>query len=247
MNYQDKIKFAKLAAESLEDGKTMDYVKQQLKDEVIYEKDILNIVSSSKRILLEKYEHLVSEKLACDEDLSTINGWNKVDEEVKLFILDSVKQNIKAKNKKELIAEVELPDNWNSVYNPTRLFAATSFIISTIAVKERLLQSYEPVLLKLLVISMVITSIIYWYYLSIIKNYILKNNPNQTYLSIMEIIGYINITLVIIFFYYICNESNYWFPLLIVKILAVIYAVFIFKLLKIRKTNFIANIYINIR
>lgn len=138
-------------------------------------------------------------------------------------------------------AQVDLPRNWSTVYNVTRFLTALTLIVSVVAVKERVMRSYEDTTLKIIVIAMLITSVLYWTYIMKIKNFILENYEHQMGLTIMELIGCLSIIFSLVFFYIICKESSFWPPLIIALIVSFIYGVFIFQLSQIRKSKFSSN------
>lgn len=135
-------------------------------------------------------------------------------------------------------APVELPENWSTIYNVTRFLSALVLMVSVVAFKERVMQPYEDKNLKIIVVALLVTSVLYWIYIMKIKNFILENYENQMALTIMELIGYLSIIFSLVFFYIVCKESSFWPPLIIALIISFVYGVFIFQLSQVRRSKF---------
>ncbi|MEO0777741.1 MAG: hypothetical protein AAF146_14330 [Bacteroidota bacterium] len=56
MNYKTKIKHAEVVAQQLEEQKSVEAIKAELKQEGLYDRDIIEVMISSKKILGEKYQ-----------------------------------------------------------------------------------------------------------------------------------------------------------------------------------------------
>ncbi len=120
MNYTEKKKYAEVVAEKLLSGKSLEQVKQYLKEDGLYEYDINNVIASAKGIISARNRPLIRAKLLAGE---SINGkdFEKLDENT---LQEMVKEEVgrisaeERKKVKELLRSGTAPEK---IYSKIRL------------------------------------------------------------------------------------------------------------------------------
>lgn len=108
MKYSDKIKYATAVAEGLQNEKSLDEIKADLKEQGFYDKDVQNIIISARNILGEKINPIIREKLLSGESISDDAELRKYDPKFLEILVDKEKDNIKNEEERKVRKLVEM-------------------------------------------------------------------------------------------------------------------------------------------
>ena len=103
MDYKTKIKHAKEVANQLQNQKSTDAIKSDLKSAGLYEKDIAGILVSANKILGETYQPKIQEYLLADKPIHGAEEFSLLEEEVIDMLITKETQNLAVKEKKKII------------------------------------------------------------------------------------------------------------------------------------------------
>lgn len=102
MEYRTKIKFAEKIAAQLEEQKSIDAIKSDLKSEGLYENDITNILVSARKILGEKYQPKVKEFLLENKEIHGAKEFSLLGSEVIDILIGRASQDLALQEKKNI-------------------------------------------------------------------------------------------------------------------------------------------------
>jgi len=102
MDYKTRIKHAEEVAIQLENKKTIDDMKSELRAEGLYENDVLNIFSSVKKILAEKYSSKIKEYLLAEQAIHGSEEFSSLNKEVIDELIDRNTRQIASEEKRKI-------------------------------------------------------------------------------------------------------------------------------------------------
>lgn len=101
MKYKEKIQLGKKIAEELMNEKPLEQIKQELKEQGLYNYDINNVVASARNIIGEQLKPQIREVVLANGDLNSIEALTKLDPATREKMIKQVVQaiSIEQKNK----------------------------------------------------------------------------------------------------------------------------------------------------
>ncbi|MBK7222090.1 MAG: hypothetical protein IPH94_12425 [Saprospiraceae bacterium] len=238
MNPQGQNEKSKWAAEFLLSGKSPDYVKGILEKDGYSNEDSHQIILDSKNLVCEQFFTLLNGLTNKNIGLSKLPGWSSLDKEVQIYILTQKALRKQANDEQIMLIEGKLPGYWKRLVLALRFFSAAGVAFSSIAVKESLFRSYVDWDKKLLIVAWTATAYIYFSYAVQIDKIILSKNQDQAKMAVWEGTGYFEIFVMVIFFWYLAYESNYYRVLPFIYILILIYLFLIYFTSKVRSESY---------
>ncbi|MBC6993317.1 hypothetical protein QWY85_19385 [Neolewinella lacunae] len=82
MEYRTKLQYAERVAEQLQGKKSTAEIETELKQEGLFERDIINVMTSARNILADKYAPLVREILLGKRDAAEVQESGVIDNEI---------------------------------------------------------------------------------------------------------------------------------------------------------------------
>ncbi len=107
MNYKTKIKHAEVVAQQLEEQKSVEAIKAELKQEGLYDRDIIEVMISSKKILGEKYQPQIRAFLLNDQPIHGAEEFSLLDAEIIDDLVAKTSQKIALEEKQRVIKLVK--------------------------------------------------------------------------------------------------------------------------------------------
>lgn len=114
MKYAEKIKYAEKVADQLLDEILLDKVKENLKEQGLFENDIANVVASARNIIGEKLKPIIRSKLLNGETINNATEFEKLDAHTLKKLVDQEIRSIKGEERKkvnELLKKGIEPEN----------------------------------------------------------------------------------------------------------------------------------------
>ncbi len=107
MDYKTKVKHAKAAANQLQQQKSIDTIKGDLKAEGLLEKDITSILVSARKILGETYQPKIQAYLLEDKQIHGAEEFSLLDAEVIDILITKATQNLEVKEKRKIVKSMK--------------------------------------------------------------------------------------------------------------------------------------------
>lgn len=103
MNYKEKVKLAEEAAEELNQGKSIEEIKEMLKGKGLYNQDVDKVLRSAKGLLADQYGARMEEQLLAGTYEENKALFAVLDEETLRDLKERTVRKIKADTKKEIV------------------------------------------------------------------------------------------------------------------------------------------------
>ncbi len=104
----------------------------------------------------------------------------------------------------------QIPNNWGFLYWPNQLLSAMMLIGSLGFSQERLFDAGEPLLLRLLIAVLVITSILYFGHLQVMKLSVENGELKSNNYKFFEPVGYLLVITALSAWAYLLSEASYF-------------------------------------
>lgn len=121
MKYTEKLKYAEIVAEKLLNEKSLEQVKQYLKEEGLYEFDINNVIASANNIINERYKPLIRAKLLAREPLKNVKEFDKLDPDTLKKMVKQEIETISAGERKKVNELLKSGTPPEKIFNEIRL------------------------------------------------------------------------------------------------------------------------------
>jgi len=102
MEYKKKIEYAERVAKELTGQKTSDQIKENLKAEGLYERDIANVFVSAKNIIGENYKPKIREFLLADKVIQNAEEFSSLDKDMLEKLIVDEKQKLGIEERKKM-------------------------------------------------------------------------------------------------------------------------------------------------
>lgn len=102
MDYKTKIKYAEGVADQLQKQKSIEAIKSDLKEEGLYDNDIIKIMVSAKKILGEKYQPKIRTYLLENKQIHGAEEFSLLDNEIIDFLIAKESKSIAMQEKKKI-------------------------------------------------------------------------------------------------------------------------------------------------
>lgn len=102
MDYKKKLEYANKIAIELQNNKSLDSIKAELKSEGLYERDITSIYVSAKNIISENYSRQIREFLIADKNIEIAHEFASIDKEVLNSLINDEKLKLSVEERKKI-------------------------------------------------------------------------------------------------------------------------------------------------
>ena len=107
------------------------------------------------------------------------------------------------------IENYEVPETWPLLYWPNQLLSAMMVVGSLAFIQERLVDPEEQILLKMIMITLVISSFLYFGFLQTMKASIERGHLQSIAFKFFEPVGYILLVTALLAWAYLMSEASY--------------------------------------
>lgn len=102
MDYKKKIKYAEGIAIQLQEQKSIELIKSELKSEGLYDPDINKVMISARKILGEKYQPKINEYLLSNNQIHGSEEFKLLDPETLNILIDKESRKIASEEKRKI-------------------------------------------------------------------------------------------------------------------------------------------------
>lgn len=102
MDYKKKIKYAEGVAVQLQEQKSIELIKSELKSEGLYDPDIDKVMISARKILGEKYQPIINEYLFNNKQIHGSEEFKLLDNETLDILIDKESRKIASGEKQKI-------------------------------------------------------------------------------------------------------------------------------------------------
>lgn len=107
MDYKKKIEYVNKIAIEIQNNKSIDSIKAELKSEGLYERDITSIFVSAKNIISDNYSRQIREFLLADKDIEQAQEFVSIDKEMLNNLIDDEKQKLSVEERRKITTMVK--------------------------------------------------------------------------------------------------------------------------------------------
>ncbi len=120
MNYKTKIKHAEEVANQLQGQQSVEAIKLALKEEEgLYEKDVIEVMVSARKILGEKYQPKIQEYLLENKEIIGAEEFSLLDREILDMLIERETQNLALQEKKKITKLMRAGESAEKVFAQT--------------------------------------------------------------------------------------------------------------------------------
>jgi len=216
------------ATEALLAGNSVDSIKLMLKGKEIVDKDIATIILMSKKLINKKIRAQIKQNEVNEQSLVQIAEWNGLDKEVQNYILNQILMDHTHESNERHKEVLKVKGKWQGLYFLLIFLSAAGMAFSGIAFKERIFDDYEKIGVKVLILCWNISAVVFFFNYAIKFQDIMSGKIKDEWRhSLWEGVGFLQVVIIFIFFWYIAAESGYYKPLPFIYTLNVLFFILI--------------------
>lgn len=223
MDHQKRSELICWTTEEFIKGRSSARIKSELIENDVPQHEYQVIILVAKKNVYENYKKQMIDTGIEPDCIGQLDGWSTLDKEVQDYIINQSKFHDPPIKTLPKVDDLNLSLKVSYLVGTIWVFACLGFVLSLVSIKERLFDDDEKVGVKILIICWFLAASIFLKYPPKYKKILENEEDDESIVSVWEIVGYLQVAIIFIFFWYIAYEAKYYKPIPFIYVLNLIF------------------------